>query len=370
MTYEPDPAHQALRDAVRSIVVRFDDAYWRARDQDGVFPYAFREALAAGGWLGVSEAAVLMHEVCSHGGGMTAASTIHIGLFAPHAIVVFGTEEQKARWLPPLISGADLCCMAFTEPESGVRTFAEKVPGGYRVNGQKLWTSTAQVANKILLVVRTSREDGSTRPSEGISIFYTDLDRSKIQVRKIDKMGCTAIDANTVFIEDLFVPDADRIGEEGKGFKYIVHSLNPERVLIGVEAVAIGQDALRRAAKYALERKVNGRPIGMNQAVQHPLAENWCALEAAYHMAMRAAWLYDSGRPCVAEANAAKLLGARAGYDACFQSILTHGGFGYAREFDVERLLREITMARITPISDNLILSAIAEKQLGLPRSF
>jgi acyl-CoA dehydrogenase len=383
MDFAPDPAHAALREGVGAVVRRFDDAYWRARDEDGVFPFEFREAMAGAGWLGLTmpqahggaglgvvEACVMMHEVCSYGGGMTAASAVHIGLFGPHAIVVSGTPEQQARWLPPLISGADLCCFAFTEPDGHVRTFAEKVPGGYRVRGQKLWASTLQVANKIMLVTRTTPLDQCARESDGLTLFYADVDRSRITAQVLHKLGCTAIDANTVFIDDLFVPEADRIGEEGLGFRSLIDSLNPERILIGIEAVAIGRDALGRAARYANERVVGGRPIGMNQAVQHPLAENWCALEAAYEIGMKAAWLYDAGLPCMAEANAAKLLGARAGYDACFQSILTHGGFGYAREFHVERLLREITMARITPISDNLILSAIAEKELGLPRSF
>jgi len=378
----------ALRQGVRAVVTRFGDDYWLARDDDGAFPFEFHRAMAEAGWLGitmpeayggtglgVTEAAVMMHEVASHGGGMAATSAVHINLFGPHPIVVHGTAEQKARWVPPLVAGTDQCCFGFTEPDAGlnttrIKTFAEKVEGGYLVNGQKVWTSTAQVANKIMLLTRTTRFEDAKRPTDGISIFYTDLDRSKIEVRRIPKMGRKAVDSNAIFIDGLFIPEADRIGEEGKGFSYILDSLNPERVLIAVEAIGIGQDALRRASKYARERIVFDRPIGQNQGVQHPLAERWMYLESAQLMAMRAAELYDQGKPCGAEANSAKFLGARAGYDACLQAVLTHGGFGYAREYHVERLLREVLITRIAPITEQLILSFVAEKVLGQPKSY
>jgi len=238
------------------------------------------------------------------------------------------------------------------------------------VRGQKVWTSTDQVANKIMLLTRTTRLEDCKRPTDGITIFYTDLDRSKIEVKKIPKMGRKAVDSNAIFIDDLFIPESDRIGEEGKGFGYILHSLNPERVLIGIEAIGIGQDALRRASKYARERVVFGRPIGQNQGIQHPLAEKWMYLEAAQRMVEKAAWLYDNGLPCGAEANSGKFLGARAGYDACLQAVLTFGGFGYAKEYHVERLLREVTVTRIAPITEQLILSFIAEKVLDQPKSY
>jgi acyl-CoA dehydrogenase len=359
-----------------------------ARDDDGVFPFEYHRAMAEGGWLGitmpeayggsglgVTEAAIMMHEVASHGGGMAAASSVHINLFGPHPIVVKGTDEQKARWIPRLISGEDQCCFGFTEPDAGlnstqITTFAEKVDGGYLVKGQKVWTSTAQVANKIMLLARTTKLEDCKKPTDGISIFYTDMDRSKIQVTRIPKMGRKAVDSNSTFIDGLFVPEEDLIGDAGKGFSYILHSLNPERILIAMEAIGIGQDALRRASQYARERVVFGRPIGQNQGIQHPLAENWMHLEAAYNTAMKAAWLYDSEEPCGAEANAAKFLGARAGYDACLQSVLTHGGMGYAKEYHVERLLREVTITRIAPITEQLISSFIAEKVLDLPKSY
>jgi acyl-CoA dehydrogenase len=369
-------------------VRRFGDDYWLQRDEDGLFPTEFHRAMADGGWLGltmpeeyggaglgVTEAMCMMHEVASFGGGMAAASTVHINLFGPHPIVVFGTPEQKKRWVPPLIAGTDQCCFGVTEPDAGlnttaIKTFAQKTPSGYRVRGQKVWTSTAQVANKIMLLTRTTRLEDSKRPTDGISLFYTNLDRKRIDVKRIQKMGRKAVDSNAIFIDDLEVPEEDRIGEEGKGFHYLLHSLNPERVLVAIEAIAIGQDALRRAAGYAKERIVFGRPIGMNQGIQHPLAERWMQLEAAQLMVAKAAWLYDHSQSCAAEANAGKFLGARAGFDACLQAVMTFGGFGYAKEYHVERLLREVTVTRIAPITEQLIMCFIAEKVLDLPKSY
>ncbi len=388
MDFSINPDHQAIRDGVGAVVRSFGDDYWLARDEDGQFPREFHRAMADGGWLGltmpeeyggsglgVTEAMIMMHEVASHGGGMAATSSVHINLFGPHPIVVYGTHEQKSRWVPRLIAGEDQCCFGFTEPDAGlnttaIKTFATKVDGGYVVRGQKVWTSTAQVANKIMLLTRTTKLEDCKRPTDGITIFYTDLDRSKIEVKKIPKMGRKAVDSNAIFIDDLFIPESDRIGEEGKGFDYILHSLNPERVLIAIEAIGIGQDALRRASKYARERVVFGRPIGKNQGIQHPLAEKWMYLEAAQRVCEKAAWLYDQDLPCGAEANSAKFLGARAGFDACLQAVLTFGGFGYAKEYHVERLLREVTVTRIAPITEQLILSFIAEKVLDQPKSY
>ena len=388
MDFSISEDHRAIRDGVSAVVRSFDDEYWLARDDDGKFPHEFHRAMAEAGWLGitmpvdyggaglgVTEAVIMLHEVASHGGGMAAASTVHINLFGPHPIVVFGTPEQRQRWLPRLVQGQDQCAFGFTEPDAGlnttaIKTFAQKVPGGYLVHGQKVWTSTAQVASKIMLLTRTTKLEDCKRPTDGITIFYTDLDRSKIEVHRIPKMGRKAVDSNSIFIDGLFIPEEDRIGEEGKGFSYILHSLNPERLLVAAEAVAIGQDALRRAAKYAAERVVFGRPIGQNQGIQHPLAERWMALEAAWAMVMKGAWLYDQHQPCGAEANAAKFLGARAGYESCLQAVLTHGGFGYAKEYHVERLLREVTITRIAPVTEQMILSFIAEKVLDLPKSY
>jgi acyl-CoA dehydrogenase len=377
-----------IREGVRAVCAQFGDDYWLARDDDGKFPREFHRAMAEGGWLGitmperfggsglgVTEAMVMMNEVAANGGGFAAASTIHINLFGPHPIVVEGSDEQKARWVPRLVAGQDQCCFGFTEPDAGlnttrIKTFAQKVLGGYVVNGQKVWTSTAQVANKIMLLTRTTKYEDCARPTDGITIFYTDLDRSKIDVHLIPKMGRKAVDSNAIFIDGLFIPDEDRIGEEGKGFGYILHSLNPERILIGAEAIGIGRDALRRATQYAKDRVVFDRPIGMNQGIQHPLAEKWMYLESAWLMVEKAARLYDQGLPCGAESNAAKFLAARACHDAAWQAVATHGGFGYAKEYHVERLYREAALTRLAPITEQLIMSFIAEKVLGLPKSY
>lgn len=388
MDFSVSDDHRAIREGVNAVMRRFDDEYWLARDDDGEFPREFHRAMADAGWLGitmppeyggaglgVTEAAIMMHEVASHGGGMAAASTVHINLFGPHPIVVFGTPDQKQRWIPRLVEGKDQCAFGFTEPDAGlnttaIKTFAQKVPGGYLVHGQKVWTSTAQIASKIMLLTRTTKLEDCARPTDGITIFYTDLDRSKIEVRRIPKMGRKAVDSNAIFIDGLFIPESDRVGDEGKGFSYILHSLNPERLLVASEAIAIGQDALRRATQYARDRVVFDRPIGQNQGIQHPLAERWMALEAAWAMVMKGAWLYDQHQPCGAEANTAKFLGARAGFDSCLQAVLTLGGFGYAKEYHVERLLREVTVTRIAPVTEQLILSFIAEKVLDLPKSY
>ncbi len=387
MDFGFSPEQEAIREGVAAVCRRFGDDYWRDCEAEARFPREFHRAMAEGGWLGitmpvehggaglgVTEAAIMMHTVARCGGGMAAASSLHINMFGPHPIVVHGTAAQKARFIPALIEGKDQACFGVTEPNAGldttsITTFAEKVPGGYRVNGRKLWTSTGQVANRILLLARTVRKEEARRPTEGITLFYTGLDRSKIDVKRIPKMGRAAVDSNMVFIDDLFIPEEDRIGEEGRGFNYLLDSLNPERVLVAVEGIGIGEDALDRAARYARERVVFGRPIGQNQGIQHPLAECWTKLEAALLMAMKAAWLYDNGRPCGAEANAAKLLGGRAGYDACLQAVMTHGGMGYAKEYVVERLLREVMITRIAPVSEQLVLSFIAERVLGQPKS-
>lgn len=381
---------RAIVDGVAAVCKRFGDDYWMTCENEARFPREFHRALADDGWLGVTmpeqyggaglgikQAALVMHTVASHGGGMAAASSIHMNMFGPHPMLVHGTDAQKARWIPRLVAGLDQVCFGVTEPDAGldttsIKTFARKVDGGYRVSGRKLWTSTAQVANKILLLTRNTPkpEKGKGKSTDGMTLFYTDLDRALVEVRHIPKHGRAAVDSNAVFIDELFVPEQDRIGEEGRGFHYLLDGLNPERILVAVEAIGIGQDALQRAARYARDRVVFGRPIGQNQGIQHPLAECWLHLEAALLMAERAAELYDAGLPCAAEANGAKLLGSRAGHQACLQAVLTHGGMGYAKEYHVERLLREVLLTRIAPITDQLILSFIGEKVLDLPKSY
>jgi acyl-CoA dehydrogenase len=381
---------RAIVDGVSAACKKFSDDYWADCEKEERFPKEFHRAMADDGWLGVTmpekyggaglgikEAALIMHTVASHGGGMAATSSIHMNMFGPHPMLVHGTAEQKERWIPRLVSGLDQVCFGVTEPDAGldttsIKTFAKKADGGYRISGRKMWISTAQVAHKILLLTRTSPkpEKGKGKATSGMTLFYTDLDRTKVEVRRIPKHGRAAVDSNALFIDDLFVPDADRIGEEGRGFHYLLDGLNPERVLIAVEAIGIGQDALQRAARYARERVVFGRPIGKNQGIQHPLAECWINLEAALLMAERAADLYDAGLPCGAEANGAKLLGSRAGYQTCQQAVLTLGGMGYAKEYHIERLLREVLVTRIGPITDQLILSFIGERILDLPKSY
>jgi len=379
---------RAIQDGVAKICSDFGDDYWTECDSTPRFPHEFHKAMAEAGFLGitmpvefggsglgVTDAAVMMHTVTQGGGAMAAASSIHINLFGPHPIVVHGTEEQKQRWLPPLIAGEHKVAFGVTEPNAGldttsITTFATRTNEGYVIRGRKMWTTTAQVADKILLLTRTTPKADCKRPSDGMTLFYTDLDRSKIEVRRIPKMGRSAVDSNAVFIDDLAVPESDRVGEEGKGFRYLFDSLNPERILFGVEAVGLGRDALRRASNYARERNVFGRPIGQNQGIQHPLAENWAYLESAFWMCMRAAWLYDNKQPCGAEANAAKFLGGRAAFEAATQAVMTHGGMGYAKEYQVERLFRESVITRIVPVTEQLILSFIGENVLDLPKSY
>lgn len=378
----------AIRRAVQDLCAGFDDDYWTRKDKEGGFPEDFYAAMAGAGWLGVAmpteyggaglgilEAALMMETVAASGAGMAGASAIHMNVFGLHPVVVHGSDAQRARWLPPIISGEQKACFGVTEPNTGLntlklRTLAVRQGDRYVVNGQKIWISTAQVASKILLLARTTPLDQVKEPTQGLSLFYTDLDRTRISVREIEKLGRKAVDSNELFIDGLEVPVEDRIGEEGKGFSYILHGLNPERVLLAAEATGLGRAGLRRAAAYAGERVVFDRPIGQNQGVQHPLAERWVELEAAELLYRRAAWMYDQGLPCGAEANAAKFFCAEAGFRACETAVLTHGGMGYAKEYHVERYFREAMLPRIAPVSPQLILCYIAEKVLGLPKSY
>lgn len=378
----------ALVDAVEKVCAPFDDEYWSRCEADHRFPHEFYGAFADGGWLGIAmpeefggsglgmtEAALLMLTVSRMGGAMAAASSIHINIFGPHPIVVHGTQKQKQRWLPPIIEGREKTCFGITEPDAGldtgrIKTRADKTSDGWVINGQKIWTSTAQVADNILIIARTTPREECAKPIDGLSLFYTKLDRSRIEVRRIEKMGRAAVDSNQIFIDNLHVDDDALIGKEGEGFRALLHGLNPERIINAVESIGIGRDALARATQYAKDRIVFDRPIGQNQAVAHPLARSWVELEAAYLMAMRAATLYDKGESCGIEANAAKLLGSEAGFNAAHQSFMTLGGMGYAKEYQIERLLREVIIARTAPVSTNMVLNFISERALGLPRSY
>lgn len=379
---------QNIRDTILKHCSRFTDDYWLERDRDGVFPHDFHRSMADAGWLGIAmpeavggaglgitEAAIMMQAVAESGGGMTAASSIHGPVFSLQPVVLFGTSEQQQRMIPPILRGEDRMCFAVTEPNAGldttkIKTRAERRDGGYLVNGEKIWISVAQVANKMMLLARTTPLDQVKRKTDGLSLFFTDLDRAKIEVRMIEKMGRHAVDSNMLFISDLWIPEEDRIGAEGDGFKIILHGLNPERILLGAEAVGLGRAAIRRAARYARERIVFDRPIGMNQGIQHPLAKCWAQLEAANLMVMKAANLLDKGEECGVEANAGKYLAGEFGFEACHTAMLTLGGMGYAQEYHVERYLREVLIPRTAPVSPHMILNFLAEKVLELPKSY
>jgi acyl-CoA dehydrogenase len=378
----------AIRDAIAKLSEDFPADYWLDCDNTGNHPNEFVKAVCEGGWfgiampeayggsgLGITEATIMMQAIAESGAGYTGASAVHLNIFGLNPVVIFGTEEQKQRMLPSLIRGEDSACFGVTEPNAGLDTTslqvrADRKGDGYVITGQKHWTSNAQRANKVLLLARTTPRDQVKRKTEGLSLFYTDLNRDYAEVREIPKMGRKAVDSNAVFYDGMPVPHEDLIGEEGKGFHYILHGLNPERILIAGEAVGLGRAALRRAVDYAKERVVFGRPIGMNQGIQHPLARCWMDLEAANLMVYNAAARYDDGEECGAEANSAKYLAAEAGFHACEQAVLTHGGMGYAREYHVERYMREVMISRIAPVSREMILNFIGEKVLELPRSF
>ena len=388
MNFAWTPEQEAIREAILQVCKPFDAAYWLDRDRNGGFPLDFHKAIADAGWLGVcmpeayggsglgiQEAAIMVQAISESGAGMSGVSAIHMNIFGLNPVVVFGTEEQKRRILPPLISGKEKACFAVTEPNTGLnttqlKTFAKKTAAGYVVNGRKVWISTAQVTEKMLLLARTTPLEDVKKPTDGLSLFYTNLDRRYVDVKEIEKLGRKAVDSNELFIDNLPIPQEDLIGEEGQGFKSILHSMNPERALAAAGAIGLGRVALKRAAEYAGERIIFDRPIGKNQGIQHPLAKCWMELEAANLMVMNAAWRYDQGLPCGAESNAAKYLAGEAGFKACETAVLTHGGFGYAKEYHVERYFREAMLLRIAPISTQLIMCYIAEKVLGLPKSY
>jgi acyl-CoA dehydrogenase len=377
-----------IREAVLKLCAQFGDDYWLEHDRSGDWPREFHKAMADNGWigiampesvggsgLGITEAAIMMQAVAESGAAMSGASSIHLPVFGLQPVVIFGTEEQQQRMIPPIISGEEMMCFAVTEPNTGLdttslKTRAERVPGGYKVNGEKIWITNAHVADRMLLIARTTPLEEVKKKTDGLSVFYCKLDRDKIEHRIIPKMGRHAVGSNMVFINDLFIPEEDRIGEEGQGFKILLHGLNPERILLGAEATGIGRVAIRRAAKYAQERVVFGRPIGQNQGIQHPLAKAWMQVEAASLMAFKAASLFDAGKDCGVEANSAKYLGAEAGFEACQTAMMSMGGMGYAQEYQIERYLREVLVPRIAPVSPHQIMNFIAEKVLELPRSY
>jgi acyl-CoA dehydrogenase len=379
---------QLIRTEVASLARKFDWSYWRELDSTGEYPHAFFHEMAAAGWvgaaipeayggggLGITEASLILGEICASGAGTSGASPIHFSMFPPQPIIKYGSEEMKRRYLPKIASGEMKMAFSVTEPNAGtdtphIETTAVRDGDEWVINGRKVWSSNAQNADRMLLLTRTTPIEKASRRTKGMTLFFSDIDRDAIQMRLIHKMGRHAVDSNELFIDDFRVPLTDMVGEEGEGFYHLLDGLNPERIVIAAEAVGIGKAALNKAVQYAKDRTVFGRPIGKNQGIQFPLAEAYARLEAAELMVLKAAWLFDNGQPCGAEANMAKLLAADAACDAVDHAVQTHGGFGYAQEFDVERLYREIRLYKIAPVSQQMVLNYLGEHVLGLPRSY
>jgi acyl-CoA dehydrogenase len=386
--FEPTEDQVIIRKAVAELAARFDDQYWMEKDLAHEFPAEFYQAFAEAGWLGITtpekygghgfgitEASIVIEEIAASGGGMNAASAVHLSIFGLHPVIVHGSEDLKQRNLPRIVTGDLHACFGVTEPGAGldttkITTFARRDGDHYVVNGRKVWISKAMESEKILLLTRTTRFDEVDKKTDGLTLFFTDLDRDHVDIRPIKKMGRNAVSSNELFIDDLRIPVADRVGEEGQGFRYILDGLNPERMLVAAEALGLGRAALRRAVRYANEREVFGRPIGMNQGLQFPLADSLARLDAAELALRQATWLYDRGQPCAREANTAKYLCADAGFDAADRALQTHGGMGYAEEYHVARYFREARLLRIAPISQEMVLNYLGSHVLGLPRSY
>ncbi len=388
MSFALSDDQELIRKSVAELAARFDDRYWMEKDLAHEFPTEFYQAIADGGWLGmtipeeycghglgITEATILLEEVSKSGGGMNAATAIHLSIFGMQPVVVHGSDELKARTLPRIVDGDLHVCFGVTEPGAGldtsrITTFALRDGDHYVVNGRKVWISKAMESEKILLLTRTTPYDEVTKKTDGMTLFLTDLDRDKVEIRPIKKLGRNAVTSNELFIDDLIVPVADRVGEEGKGFQYLLDGLNPERMLIAAEALGLGRVSLDRAVSYAKEREVFDRPIGMNQGVAFPLADSLAHLDAAELVLRKATWLYDNGLPCGREANTAKYLCADAGFTAADRAVQTHGGMGYSEEYSVGRYFREARVMRIAPISQEMILNFLSSHTLGLPRSY
>ena len=388
ISFEPTEDQVIIRKAVAEVAARFDDHYWQTKDAEHEFPTEFYNALAEGGWLGITtpeqyggsgfgitEASILLEEVSASGGGMNAASSIHMSIFGMHPVIVHGSDEMKQENLPRIVNGDLHVCFGVTEPDAGldttrITTFAQRDGGDYVVNGRKVWISKAMESEKILLLTRTTKFEDSARKTDGLTLFFTDLDRAHVDIKPIKKMGRNAVSSNELFIDNLRIPAEHRIGDEGKGFKYILDGMNPERMLVAAEALGLGRAALRTAVQYGNDRHVFGRPIGMNQGLQFPLADSLARLDAAELALRKATWLYDRGLPCAREANTAKYLCADAGFQAADRALQTHGGMGYAEEYNVARYFRESRLLKIAPLSQEMVLNYLGSHVLGLPRSY
>ena len=378
---------ELIKKEVSALARTFSPDYWLEKDRKHEYPWEFIKAFTAGGWLGmiipeeyggsglgVTEAALMLGEICAAGAGTSGASPIHFYMFPPMPVIKHGSEALKRRYLPQIPTGEIVMSFGVTEPNAGtdtsrIQTFAERKGDRFVVNGRKVWNTNARQATHMLLLARTAPRDPA-KPFRGLTLFFTPFDRSKITVREIEKLGRAAVDSNEIFIDGLEIPESDVVGEVGQGFYHLLDSLNPERVLTAIEAVGIGRAALDRATQYAKERVVFDRPIGQNQAIAHPLAMAWAKLETAELMCLKAAWLFDHGKPCGAESNTAKLMAAEAGFEACDVAVQTHGGYGYAKEFYVERLWREVRLYKIAPVSQQMVLNYLSEHVLQLPKSY
>jgi hypothetical protein len=378
---------ELIRKTTRDLARKFSLDYWKDKDTKHEYPWEFVRAFAEGGWLGamipeeygglglgVTESAIFLHEVAASGAGTAGASALHFYIFPPGPVIRHGSEEMKREFLPKVAAGELLMAFGVTEPTAGVDTSrittkATKVDGGYLVNGQKVWITNAQNAHKILLLTRTSPRT-EEKPLAGMTLFFTDLNRERITVREIEKLGRSAVDSNELFIDNLEVRDDEVVGEVGKGFYYLLDGLNPERIVVSMEQIGLGRAALDIATQYAKDRVVFDRPIGKNQAVAHPLADSWIRLQAAELVAMKAAALFDAHQPCGAESNAAKFLGSEAGFEACDRAMQTLGGYSYSKEYHVERMWRESRLLKVAPISQEMVLNYVSTKVLGLPKSY
>ncbi|MGW6333005.1 acyl-CoA dehydrogenase family protein [Nocardia rhamnosiphila] len=388
MSFELSEDQRLIRDSVAELARKFDDQYWLVKDREHEFPTEFYRAIADGGWLGlcipeeygghglgITEASILAEQVSRSGGGMNAATSIHMSIFGMQPVIVHGSEELKQRTLPRVARGDLHVCFGVTEPGAGldtsrITTFARRDGDHYVVNGRKVWISKALESEKILLLTRTQKYEDVEKKTSGMTLFLTDIDRDHIDIRPIPKMGRNAVSSNELFIDDLRIPVEDRVGEEGRGFEYLLDGLNPERMLIAAEALGLGRVALDRAVRYANEREVFGRPIGKNQGIQFPLADSLARLDAAELVLRKATWLYDQGKPCGREANTAKYLCAEAGFEAADRAMQTHGGMGYSEEYHISRYFRESRVMRIAPISQEMILNYLGSHVLGMPRSY
>jgi acyl-CoA dehydrogenase len=388
MDFELTEEQRAIQAQARALAARFDDAYWRERDAAHEFPWAFYQAFAEAGYLGIAipreyggaglgitEASLVLEEVAASGAAMNGATALHLTIFGLNPVVRHGTADLKTRVLPEAAAGRLHVAFGVTEPDAGsdtpsITTRAVREGDHYVIHGKKVWTSKAKESSKVLLLARTTPLEETARRTDGMTLFLADLDPRHVTIREIDKLGRHAVDSNEVFYDGLPVDARDVVGEVGRGFYHLLDGLNPERILIAAEALGTGRAALRKATAYATQRVVFGRPIGQNQGIQFPLADSYAKLTAAELMVRKAAWLYDRGLPCGAEANMAKYLAAEWGFEAADRALQTLGGFGYAREFDVERYWREVRVMRIAPVTQEMVLNFLAQHELHLPRSY